>query len=282
MAAGPMGRLRDDFAALVAAGERADLARSALTIARIAYPDLDPDPSLRQLDALATAVRPRIVPGAPVATAVGELTRHLFEECGFHGNEDEYYDPRNSYLNDVLERRRGIPITLSVVLIEVGARLGLPLEGVGFPGHFLVRVAQTRPPLLLDPFFGGRPLDDAELLARYRGALGAPEAPAVPRTALETTGTAGILTRMLRNLVRIHLGRKDDQQALQAVDLLLVLVPASAAERRVRGLLYENLECFGAALDDFRAYVELAPDAPDAADVRERIARLVRVAATIH
>jgi regulator of sirC expression with transglutaminase-like and TPR domain len=273
--------LRDEFAALVAAGERIDLGRATLVIARIAYPSLDPDPWLRRLDALAAGVRPRLPPGAPLAAAVGEVTRYLFDECGFHGNQDDYYDPRNSYLNDVLERRTGIPISLSVLLLEVGARLGLPLEGVGFPGHFLVRVAGRATPVLLDPFFGGRPIDERELLARYR-ALGGRAAHALPPDALDTTATPGILMRMLRNLLRAYLDRKEHERALAATDLLLVLAPDSADELRVRGLLYEHLECFGAALDDFRRYLDLAPEAGDADHIRERLARLVRMAATIH
>src|SRR5207253_3837600 len=116
---------------------------------------------------------------AAPAAAVAELAGYLFGECGFRGNQEEYYDPRNSFLNEVLERRTGIPITLSVVLIETGARLGLPLEGVGFPGHFLVRVAGSRGPLLLDPFYGGRPIGERALLARYRPFPGR-DPPALP------------------------------------------------------------------------------------------------------
>ena len=276
-----MGGLREDFAALAAAGERTDLARAALAIARIAYPDLDPAPYLRQLDDLAAVVRPRLYPQASPEAAVTELAGYLFGECGFRGNQEEYYDPRNSYLNDVLERRTGIPITLSVVLIETGARLGLGIEGVGFPGHFLVRVAGSRGPLLLDPFYGGRPIGERELLARYRTFVGS-DAPALPPDALATTGTPAILTRMLRNLLRAYLDQKDHAHALAAADLLLVLVPDSADEVRVRGLLYEHLECFGAALGDFRRYLELAPEAPDAERIRERVARLVRIAAAVH
>ena len=276
-----MGGLREDFAALAAAGERTDLARAALAIARIAYPDLDPAPYLRQLDGLAAAVRPRLHPGGSPEAAAAELAGYLFGECGFRGNQEEYYDPRNSYLNDVLERRTGIPITLSVVLIETGARLGLGIEGVGFPGHFLVRVAGSRGPLLLDPFYGGRPIGERELLARYRTFVGS-DAPALPPDALATTGTPAILTRMLRNLLRAYLDQKDHAHALAAADLLLVLVPDSADEVRVRGLLYEHLECFGAALGDFRRYLELAPEAPDAERIRERVARLVRIATAIH
>ncbi len=276
-----MGGMREDFAALAAAGERTDLARAALAIARIAYPDLDPAPYLRQLDDLAAAVRPRLYPQASPEAAVTELAGYLFGECGFRGNQEEYYDPRNSYLNDVLERRTGIPITLSLVLIETGARLGLGIEGVGFPGHFLVRVAGSRGPLLLDPFYGGRPIGERELLARYRTFVGS-DAPALPPDALATTGTPAILTRMLRNLLRAYLDQKDHAHALAAADLLLVLVPDSADEVRVRGLLYEHLECFGAALGDLRRYLELAPEAPDAERIRERVARLVRIAAAVH
>ncbi len=272
-----MGHLREDFAALVA-GERIDLARAALAIARVGHPTLDPARSLRRLDALAVGIRSRLV--AEGEATIGELTRYLFGECGFHGNEKEYYDPRNSYLNDVLERRTGIPISLSVILLEVAARLGIPLEGVGFPGHFLVRPAGTRGPLL-DPFFDGRPVDERELLSRYRAFRGADVA-ALPADALEPADTRAILARMLRNLVRIYLGQKDHERALVAVDLVLVLAPRSADELRLRALLLEHLQCFGAALEDFRRYLEVAPDAPDATQIRERITRLTRAAATIH
>jgi regulator of sirC expression with transglutaminase-like and TPR domain len=275
-----MANLRDDFAALVADDERIDLGRAALEIARIGHPALEPDPWLRRLDALAAGVRPRLARAASPDATVAEVAAYLFEDCGFRGNQEEYYDPRNSYLNDVLERRTGIPISLSVVLLEVGARLGIALEGVGFPGHFLVRIAGQREPLL-DPFFGGRPIDGRQLLARYRAFRGA-EVPALPADALEPAGTRSILTRMLRNLVRIYLEQKDHERALLAVDLVLVLAPQAADELRLRALLYEHLQCAAAALDDFRRYLELAPEAPDAAQIRERIARLARTSATIH
>src|SRR2546428_5071426 len=266
-----MGGLREDFAALAAAGERTDLASAALTIARIAYPDLDSAPYLRQLDDRAAVARPRLSPQASPEAGVTELAGYLFGECGFRGNQEEYYDPRNSYLTDVLERRTGIPIPLSVVLIETGARLGLGIEGVGFPGHFLVRVAGSRGPLVLDPFFGGRAIGERELLARYRSFVGS-DAPALPPDALATTGTPAILTRMLRNLLRAYLDQKNHAHALAATDLVLVLVPDSADEVRVRGLLYQHLDCFAAALGDFRRYLELAPEAPDPEQIREPVA----------
>jgi regulator of sirC expression with transglutaminase-like and TPR domain len=276
-----MGRLRDGFAVLVAAGDRADLGRAALEIARLAYPELDPAPYLRQLDILADRARPRVEPLARTVDAARELAAYLFGECGFCGNQDDYYDPRNSFLNDVLERRTGIPISLSVLMIETGARLGITIEGVGFPGHFLVRAPGPGGPLLLDPFCGGRPLDERELLARYRRVSGH-EPTGLPPAALETTGPLGILARMLRNLLRTYLDRGDHVHALEAVDLLLVLVPESAVEVRLRGLLYERLECFGPALADLQRYLALAPDAPDRNEIQRRIARLARTATPVH
>ena len=278
LATGSVGRLEEDFAALVATGAGSDLGRAALAIARIEYPALDPDPHLSRLDALAAAARPRL-PGGPTAGAA--LAAHLFGEGGFRGNPEEYYDPRNSFLNDVLERRMGIPVSLAVVLIETGARLGIEVEGVGFPGHFLARVPGAAGPVVLDPFFGGREVGERELLERYRAFLGPSSAACqqVPPQALAATGTLDILARMLRNLLGIYLERADPARAREAVTLLLVLAPDAADETRIRGLLHERLECLGAALEDFRRYLALVPEAPDAEEIRRRVTRL---AGTIH
>ena len=277
-------RLRDDFAALVAAGERADLGRAALSIARIAYPTLEPAPHLAALDALARGARARVVAARAPERAAVELAGYLFGECGFRGNQEDYYDPRNSFLNDVLERRTGLPITLALVFMEAGARLGLSITGVGFPGHFLVRVEGDAGPVVLDPFFDGCVLDPAELLARYRAFLGTrgDEVTSLPPDALAATGAPAILARMLRNLLHIYLERRDHAHALEAVDLLLVLTPDAPQDVRLRGLLYERLECFGAALADLRRYLELAPGAPDARAIESRAARLAHAAATVH
>jgi regulator of sirC expression with transglutaminase-like and TPR domain len=277
-------RLRDEFAAVLGAGSPPDLGCAALTIARIGYPELDPRPYLAELDGLAAAARARVPASAPPDEAVRAVAGFLFKEQGFRGNADDYYDPRNSFLNDVLVRRTGIPITLAVVLIETSARVGLRLEGVGFPGHFLVRAPGERGPVLLDPFAGGRRVDEDELLARLQALAGpsAPKMTEIPPDAVEATGTRGILARMLRNLLRIYLERDDASHALAAVDLLSPLVPMTPEFLRVRGMLYERLECFGPALDDLRTYLNLAPDAPDVADMRARVSRLARVAATLH
>src|SRR5262245_11589358 len=183
-----MNRLRDQFASLVSAGARTDLGQSALAIARIGYPTLDPAPYLRQLDGLASTARRRVALHAAPEVATADLATFLATECGFRGNQDDYYDPRNSFLNDVLERRTGIPISLAVVLLEVGARLGLSIEGVGFPGHFLVRVQGSAGPVFYDPFFGGRTISATEMLSRYR-ALAKDDTATLPSDALDATDT---------------------------------------------------------------------------------------------
>ena len=275
-----MSRLRDDFAAVVAA-RPLDLGRSALTIARLGTPDLAVDRCLGTLDELAADARPHVPVGVPAGEAGAALAAHLFQAQGFRGNTDDYYDPRNSFLDQVLARRVGIPITLTVVLIEVAARLGIPVEGVGFPGHFLARIAAPEGDVLLDPFHCGRRLDAAALLDRYR-ALGHANARAVPPSALATTDGPGILARMLRNLLRINLERDAHRDALETIELLLVLAPESADDIRLRGLLYAEIECFGAARDDLRRYLTLVPQAPDAERIRARLAHLEQHGRTLH
>lgn len=283
-----MARLRDTFAVVVADGDRCDLGRAALEIARLEHPELDPGPWLARIDEIADAIRPRLGSAPIPEEAMAVISQHLFEECGFRGNTDDYYDPRNSCLNDVLERRVGIPISLSVLVMETSARLGLPVEGVGFPGHFLVRVPATSGPLLIDPFFGGRPIGRDEMLRRLRafysaagGGAGENLQRVLPQV-LQTTGSTGILGRMLANLLRIYLDREDPLRALEAVELMLVLAPDAPEHLRVRGLLYERLECGPAAAADLRRCLELAPDGPHAAEVRETLARLARGGVTLH
>src|SRR5262245_33614839 len=243
-----MQGLRERFATLVAS-PTCTLDRAALEIARIGHPDLDPDPTLTQLDALADGLRPRLPRGASPAAAARLLACHLFEDCGFQGNRADYYDPRNSFLNDVVERKLGIPISLSVLAIEVGRRLGIPIVGVGFPGHFLIRAADPREVLLLDCFAGGVAVEEDELLERLRALAGSsgPDFSHVPPRFLEPVPTSDVLSRMLRNLLRIYLERREPERALAAVDLLLVLTPESADDLRTRARLYESLECFASA-----------------------------------
>jgi regulator of sirC expression with transglutaminase-like and TPR domain len=280
-----VGTLRGRFAQIVQS-PRCDLARGALEIARIAYPDLEPATTLAELDRLAEAVRTRLMPSASPVDRALTVARYIFGECGFQGNAGDYYDVRNSFLNDVLKRRTGIPITLSLVLIEVGARVGVAIEGVAFPGHFLVRVPSGGGSyLFLDPFNAGQRVDEQELLERLRSLSETNEGPAfesVPAEFLAASSPRAMLGRMLRNLLRIYLERDQDAEALLAVDLLLVLAPQGADEMRTRGFLYERLGCPAAAANDFRRYLELAPNADDGETIRQRISRLHDDNPTLH
>ncbi len=283
MRLGEVTELREAFASAVAGAGRLDLARAALALARIGHPELDPAPSLARLDQLALAARPDVDAAGDPAGGLLAIARHLFSIDGFRGNADDYYDPRNSFLNDVLERRLGIPISLAVVLIEVGHRCGIAVEGVGFPGHFLVRAAGADGPVLLDPFFG-RPVDLPELLARLE-ALSPPGRPPfteVPSHFLAGASPPAILGRMLRNLLQVYRQRDEPERALAAVDLMLVLDPDGRDELRIRARLLEKLECWGAAAADLRRWLALAGNADDADRVRARVAELARLAPPTH
>jgi regulator of sirC expression with transglutaminase-like and TPR domain len=281
------GSVRDELSVLISAGDDADLAGGALLVARVGYPDLAPAPVLRQLDELAMLVRPLVPRSLPANARVERLMEFLFQDAGFHGNGDDYYDPRNSFLNDVLARRTGIPISLATVSIEVGRRVDVPLQGVGFPGHFLLRAMGDEGPIFLDPFHGGQSVTQEDLVGRLRtlaqqAKRQSPDFLTVPEEFLEPVTTPSMLARMLRNLVRIYVKRRDHAHALTAVDLLLVLTPDSADDLRLRGVLYEALDCPAAAAIDLRRYAEIAQDADDAKRMLERAARLADDAPTIH
>jgi regulator of sirC expression with transglutaminase-like and TPR domain len=208
----------------------------------------------------------------PVDAAAAAVGTVLFGEDGFRGNAGDYYDPRNSFLNDVLERRLGIPITLSVIYVEVAARAGLTARGVGFPGHFLVRAEKDGAHCLLDPFNGGAPLggDDCEALLRRMHGASARLDPA----HLRPVGTRQIVTRMLANLKGIYTALGDWPRALRTLDRLLLVCPAALAERRDRGAVHARLGNPRAAIRDWEAYLGGAPDAPDAARVRHDLRAL--------
>ena len=267
----PGGRAR--FAAAVGvADDQIDLGVAALLIAAQEYPQLALDPYLRRLDVLAERVNDRLANETAGPVVLGELTRVLFQEEGLRGNDAAYYDPRNSFLNDVLDRKLGIPISLGVVVLEVGRRLGLPLEGVGFPAHFLVRYRGEAVSLLIDPFDAGRIRfeDQAqELLDRaYGGTV------RVKPEFLRPVNRREILERMLRNLKSIYLNAKEDFRALGVIELLLELKPDARAEVRDRGIMLARVGRYDEAIEQLEQYLDVAPSAPDAPRVREYILRL--------
>jgi len=274
---------RARFAEIVSRPEaEIDLAEAALWLSAEERPGLDVDRWLAALDGLAAAARRRLAgiadgPGADLAR-LERLCDLLFVELGFGGDREDYYDPANSFLDRVLERRRGIPITLAVVLLEIGRRAGVPLVGVGFPCHFLVRCAR-HPQVLLDPFEGTLlTADDCRrLLARVCGG----HIPFHPRL-LAPVGPRAILHRMLNNLRALYLARGDEARTLAALDRMLLLAPDDAVHLRERGLLRLGRGEVAAAVDDLARYVAVEPEAPDRAAVQELLARGPAPATTVH
>jgi regulator of sirC expression with transglutaminase-like and TPR domain len=257
---------------------RIDLAEAALWIAAEEYPGLDVEQYLARLADLAAAADARLRGAGSALERIERLNELLYRQVGFAGNRDDYYDARNSFLNEVLERRTGIPITLAIVYVWIARRLGLPAHGVGFPGHFLVR-CDGPDEILIDPFTGGVMTRD-EIEARLRTAAGA-EVPFDPRL-LEPTPAHQILARVLRNLKQIWLAHEDWQRALDCAERILILSPDSPLELRDRGLLFARLECFAAAEADLKKFLALAPEDAGADAVRAQLVELARSAPRLH
>lgn len=257
----------------LSAQEPPDLARAALAIAREEYPELDEERYLRKLDELAAQTRAGLPSGASVERRVGRLSSFLFHELGFAGNRADYHDPRNSFLNEVLDRRTGIPITLSLVYLEVGRRCGLDVHGVGFPGHFLCKVMlQGEGELVVDPFHRGQLLGIDELRRRYRAAVG--EAVPFDPRVLRPARPREILVRMLQNLKTVYQRRGDAPRALSAVDRMLLLAPDNLRGLRDRAELCEELGGAAAAAAALERVLELEPSAVDTGELRARVRKL--------
>jgi len=254
------------------AQEPIDLARASLAVAREEYPELDEGRYLRILDELATGVQAGLPSGASPERKVGRLNAYLFHELGFKGNRADYYDPRNSFLNEVLDRRTGIPLTLCIVYMEVGRRCGLRVDGVGFPGHFLCKVILGDGELVVDPFSRGQLLGLEEIKKRLAAAMG--NNVKFDSSVLRAARPREILVRMLQNLRSVYSERNDMPRALSAVDRLLLLSPENVRGLRERARLCEQLGGTLAAARDLEKVLQLEPDAADAATLRARVAKL--------
>ena len=254
------------------AQEPIDLARASLAIAREEYPDLDEGRYIRLLDRFAQGVLAGIPSGASPERRVGRMNAFLFHEIGFSGNQSDYYDPRNSFLNEVLDRRIGIPLTLAIVYMEVGRRCGLRVDGIGFPGHFLCKVQVEGGELVVDPFHRGQLLGVDELKRRLTSAV-CNEVKFDPRL-LRAAAPRDILVRMLQNLRSVYQERRDNPRALSAVDRLLLLAPDNIRALRERAQLYEQLGGSAAAAADLEKVLQLEPGASDAPALRARVRRL--------
>jgi regulator of sirC expression with transglutaminase-like and TPR domain len=214
---------------------RLDLARAALLIASEEYPGLDSLRYIAKLEVMAAAVRPAVAMTNDPTWKIRSLNTYLFEERGFRGNTEEYYDPRNSFLNDVVDRRLGIPITLSVIYMEVGRRVGMPLQGVGMPGHFITKYAEPGEDIYIDPFNRGRILSREaceELIQQLHG-----EPVPFQESFLAPVSKKQILARMLMNLKAIYIHNGDHLKALSVVERLLIIQPDMEQEEKDRAAL---------------------------------------------
>jgi len=242
-----------------------DLAPAALAIARVEYPSLDAKPYLAQLDRMGVEATARIrdAGGEPIRA----FNEYLYDEQGFVGNRERYDDPRNSFINEVLDRRTGIPISLAVVYLEVAHRAGLSVDGVNFPGHFLLRIRDgivndaRSDAGIIDPFHGGARLSEYDCRQLLRQHVG--DEAAFDASLLAPATRHDIVVRMLVNLKRLYVRMRSFPQARFISSLLLGIDPAAISELRDRGLLAYHLQDFAAALRDLEEYLRLAPKLAD-------------------
>jgi regulator of sirC expression with transglutaminase-like and TPR domain len=271
---------RQHFAALISRpDEEIPLAEAALWIAADSRPEIDVERSLRELDALCERAICAVGAADDDEERVALLNHMLFVEEGFGGNETEYEDPRNSFIDQVLERRTGIPITLSVIYVEVARRLGLEAFGIGFPGHFLAKVVTARGEIIIDAF-AGQALsfeECEELLRRVAGD----DARLGPELLVSAENSA-ILRRILSNLKILYVSRQEYQSALGCIERILMLTPDDPIELRDRGLVLRELECFGPALADLERFVATMPAHETAAAIRSLVDELQVQARRIH
>lgn len=265
------------FATLVADDASLSLLEAAASVAQDEYPQLDVQAILAQVDELAQRLRQRIPADAAPLQRLRLLNRYFFHELGFAGNVNDYYDARNSYLCDVLRLRRGIPITLALLYVELATQVGLQACGVSFPGHFLVKLHMPRGEVVIDPFSGqslSREELDERLLPfrRQRGLTGDFEAPL--GLFLQTAHPRDVLARLLRNLKEIHRTAEDWPRLLAVLERLVVLLPGVWEEQRDRGLARAELGLWREATDDLSQYLLHRPDSDDAPALRRRLDEL--------
>jgi regulator of sirC expression with transglutaminase-like and TPR domain len=257
--------------------EEIPLLWAALTIARDEYPALDIPGYEHEIARYARRARGEQREDGDVVDSVRAVNRVLFDELGFQGNQQDYYDPRNSYLNEVVDRRLGIPISLAVLQMELARQVGLPMRGVSFPGHFLVSLAVDGGLLVLDPYHRGRSIDAAELKQRAKPHLGdKPLRDDQLGELLAPASNRAILVRMLRNLKALYAEKDDYDRALRCTDRLLTLDPDQPGEVRDRGLLYLKVGHLEAARGDLTRYVAENPEAEDLDKAREALIQTTR------
>lgn len=255
--------------------ERIDLAKAALYIAQEEYPNIDPEEYLNAFDTMALELQERLPSQRYPLRVIQSINQYLYDDLGYAGNVEDYYDPRNSYLNDVIERRLGIPITLALVYLELARRIDFPMVGVGMPGHFLIRPDIADTEIFIDTFNGGEimfPQDCQERLTQFYQ-----QPVQLQPEFLATVSKRQILARMLANLKYIYLNQQELEKALAAVERILLLFPGASLELRDRGLLCYELGLSDQAANDLEAYLAKAPHAQDAAAIRQILTLLGRM-----
>jgi regulator of sirC expression with transglutaminase-like and TPR domain len=254
--------------------ENINLAEAALYIALNEYPDLDTTSYLIMLDDMAAELQLALVNVSATNMIVTGINDYLFNELGFSGNLTNFNDPRNSFLNDVLDRKLGIPISLALVYVEIGKRLGLSMHGVSFPGHFLVKFISDQKEIIIDPFSAGIVLQNSELLERLKHFSVERRSKWDLKDLLKSASNKEILVRMLRNLKHIYMDVDDYHHALTVTSMQLILEPGSLEGLRDRACIYDNLDCYRAASEDFQRYLELNPEASDYQAIQSRLTEL--------
>lgn len=270
-----MTSVLDYFATLVAEDDSLPLTEAALSLAQDVYPDLDLQSTLAEIDELALRLRRRLPQRVELTERIGALNRFFFRELGFAGNLNDYYDPDNSHLNVVLKRRRGIPISLAVLYMELGEQIGVPVKGVSFPGHFLLRVTLPEGDVMLDPTTGQSLTESqmVDMLEPYLSHVTESVGSAL-RMLLQPATSREIVARMLRNLKAIYLQTERWQRLLAVQQRLVVLLPENIEEVRDRGFAYARLDYLRPALEDLERYLGDCPDADDATAVESQLQEL--------
>ncbi|VAW56971.1 Protein sirB1 [hydrothermal vent metagenome] len=257
------------------------LAKAAFMIARIEYPTLDIDDNLLKIKNIAKEINNRLPDRANAAEILKQLNHVLFFEKGYAGNSTSYYDPRNSFLNDVLDRKLGIPISLSILYIELGQALGLPLSGVAFPGHFLVKLEISDGAIVLDPYFGGISLDEDDIEERLREYYGKKLAKSRANGVLASCTKKEIVLRVMRNLRNLYMQNNNGMKALPLADLMVEIEDDRLDALKARASIYEQLECSIPALADYQDYLKLSPDTVCNQFVRGRVIELTKSASRV-
>lgn len=240
-----------------------DLVRASLNISQyVRYPELDIELYISKMNNMVNDIKSRVSPGSCSHDIVHTINGYLFDELGFSGNRSEYYDPKNSFLNDVIDTRQGIPISMSIIYSHLANSAGLDLKGVCFPGHFMVRYADTEEEIIVDPYNGGKIVtrDDCQSILDnlFDGKI------VLEDRFLEVADNSQILKRVVNNLKNIYISGKDYENALKTVDLLLILDPGDVVQLRDRALICINLECYSQSLEDLENYFSrISPDTGD-------------------